>query len=194
MKTLLNNILLILLLSSVLSTQAQDKNEGITFNPKIGLFMALNQNSPYNKSIMKNSELGGVLGFEINLRHNTLIHSISILRVKENYLFFEGRDPANTFHQFDYLFGKYHDEKKIRYQYQIGIGLLFGHERDKFLYNEPGLLGRSHYSSKRYTSIAFPIKIGRKKSLKNGDTFGVDFQLNINERKIILMPLLSYGF
>jgi len=174
-------ILLFVLLS--LFIEAQETHEGVTFNPKVGLSIT---GAP--------GPLGGVLGFEVSLRRNKLIHSVSVLRVKEFDFFFLSPEPANSFNQLDYLFGEYQDKGKVRFQCQVGVGLLYGYERDKFLYRESGMFGTKHYSSKWYTAIALPIKVGLKKLLKNGNTLGLDTQINISKKNIIIMPLLSYEF
>lgn len=184
MRSILYSIfVLVFLISSIVShgQEEQVSHEDFTFNPKIGVFL--------DADMFKVA--GGFIGIEASYRKNNNIHSLSIDFMRQVMIF---SSPDNTFKQLNYLYGRYHDKNKVRFQYQIGVGVFFGRVQDKLIRRDPGLLGHEYYNTKTYSRMALPLAFGIKRLLKNGQTLGLDININVTKELVIIMPALSFEF
>jgi len=187
MKNILYSIFVLVFLISSIASHGQEEQErqvspeGFTFNPKIGVFLGT--------TIFKVA--GGFIGIEASYRKNNNIHSLSIDFMRQYMIF---SSPDNTYKQLNYLYGRYHDMNKVRFQYQIGVGVFFGKVQDKLIRRDPGFLGHEYYTMRTYSRMALPLELGIKRLLKNGHTLGLDININMNREFVVIMPALSFEF
>lgn len=180
---LYTTFVLIFLMAFIVShgQEEQVSHEGFTFNPKIGVFL--------DADIF--IVAGGFVGIEASYRKNNNTHSLSLDFMRQYMIF---SSPDNTFKQLNYLYGRYHDKNKVRFQYQIGVGVFFGRVQDKLIRRDPGLLGHEYYTMRPYSRMALPLEFGIKRLLKNGHTLGLDININMTKELVIIMPALSFEF
>ena len=157
----------------------------MTIKPKIG-FLYASSYQPFYFSLS-----GTLIGFDLDYRNNFNVHTLSLGFNKDFEIF---SSPACTYQELNYLYGRYDDKAKIRFQYQIGVGVFFGNEQDKLIRRDPGLIGHSYYTMKSYSTIAIPLKLGIYRLFKKGRAFGIDMNININNKYIFISPTLGYEF
>ena len=179
-------ILAILFLSLSISKQAksQEKFTGFSVSPQLGYDFGSTGFIPI------------VPSGDVNFFMSDYIFSTSYIRVDELNL------SSNSYeHNFvNFLFGKYIGNNYFRFQYQAGLGILWGTKRGKYLYtkkSKPGSLfpfSRNYYETEKYTTFNIPINFGFKFIPIRFMSLGVDFKLNINGEHASFIPLLSVEF
>ena len=131
-------------------------------------------------------------GIEVNAFSNSHLYSIGYY-YGEDYEFLEDL-PTEKYNQLNVLFGKYINSKnkKLRFQYQGGVGLFWATLRTDELDERDKSWLTDRYITKKVSTIGFPIKIGGRYILFSFLSIGIDLQCNLNFQKSIIRPMLTF--
>jgi hypothetical protein len=131
-------------------------------------------------------------GIELNALSKSYIYSVGYY-YGEDYEFL-GDGPKEKYNQINLLFGKYIDlkNKKFRFQYQGGIGMIWGIKRTDELDTTNSNILTNYYFTEKFSTIGIPLKIGGRYIPFKFLSIGIDLQANINSTRTILRPMLSF--
>jgi len=150
--------------------------DGYAINPKIGFYLTSMQ------------EGGFTYGGEVNYYKNKFLISADYYRIDEFVLF---EAPAGKYNHLGIMIGSYSDRGKFRFQYQAGLGLLWGSARTNEILDDETYFLSTIYKSKDFLSVGFTPKLGFKIMDISYFRVGIDLQANINFEKSVFLPFLS---
>jgi len=177
MKNKLLITVVILMMTIVVS--GQDSFKGYAINPKLGFF--------------NNSKVGGFAGgVEINYINNIFLFSLDYIRLDEFNIL--GPEPQENYNQIGLMAGKFTGNKYLRFQYQAGVGPLWGLKRTDLKSSGTGLLGPEIYNSKDFFTVGLVAKLGFKVIPFNFMSIGIDINANVNKERTSIIPMLSIEF
>jgi len=149
---------------------------GFSINPKVGFYKA-------NKD-----KEGFTSGVELNVFNNESLFSADYYRFEEFTLF---KSPDEYFNQIGLMVGKYNEQGNFRFQYQAGLGLMWGLKRSESI--AATSLFNTEFESENFTTIGFIPKLSIQIIPFSFLSLGIDFQANINKENSVFMPLISIG-
>ena len=155
--------LLICILINI-NISAQNKIDGYFINPKFGIYNWLE------------NDAGGLLTVEAGIIKDKHIFMTSYSRGEQIY----GPQILNTI---DFNYGKFIGERLFRFQYQAGLGVIWGDSR-------------SDYSDDKsdFFTVGIPLKLGFKILPIKYLSLGIDIQANLNLENSMYMPMISLEF
>jgi hypothetical protein len=89
------------------------------------------------------------------------------------------------------MVGKYNEQGNFRFQYQAGLGLMWGLKRSESI--AATSLFNTEFESENFTTIGFIPKLSIQIIPFSFLSLGIDFQANINKENSVFMPLISVG-
>ncbi len=166
-------------LVSLFSQENQNDNERFSINPKIGIYMGANDAGGFS------------IGLETNFTIDKTIYSMEYYRAEEFSIF--GASPDEVFNNLGIMIGKYKGDRVFRFDYQAGLGLIWGTKRTERLVHESD--GWSElYETESIATTSLMTKLGCKFVPSKYLGIGLDLQGNINLKKPIFIPMLSIEF
>ncbi len=149
----------------------------------------------YSTSVKINMDIQNVHfeGVEVNAFSKNFMYSIGYYSGSEYELIFDDK-PYQKYSQFNLLFGQSLGKNKFRFQYQGGLGIIWGTKRTDELIIEETSLFVNTYKIKEFTTVSFPLKIGWKYIPFKFMSIGMDLQLNLNFERPVLRPMFSVEF
>ena len=149
---------------------------GFSINPEVGFYKA-------NKD-----KEGFTSGVELNVFNNESLFSADYYRFEEFTLF---KSPDEYFNQIGLMVGKYNEQGNFRFQYQAGLGLMWGLKRSESI--AATSLFNTEFESENFTTIGFIPKLSIQIIPFSFLSLGIDFQANINKENSVFMPLINVG-
>jgi len=149
---------------------------GFSINPKVGFYKA-------NKD-----KEGFTSGVELNVFNNESLFSADYYRFEEFTLF---KSLDEYFNQIGLMVGKYNEQGNFRFQYQAGLGLMWGLKRSESI--AATSLFNTEFESENFTTIGFIPKLSIQIIPFSFLSLGIDFQANINKENSVFMPLINVG-
>lgn len=127
-----------------------------------------------------------VQGIDLNLTSNRYIYSVAYNynRELENL----NPPPQEYFNQINLLFGIFYDENNYRFEYQGGIGMVWGLRRTALVYDE--FLG-NRYNSKEFETVSLPLRGSIWYIPFKFMSVGFELLVNINPEKTFIVPMLT---
>lgn len=135
---------------------------------------------------------GGIIaGGELNASKNTIMYSIdyyhySELNIWTNY-------KSQYYNQIGLMIGKYFGEKHFRFQMQGGVAPFWGLKRTELTKDLSAQLNE-RYSYDRFFNAGLVGKLGFKLIVTTFCAVGIDFQVNVNHKASVYMPMFSIEY
>ena len=161
---------------SLFSQENQIDIKRFSINPKLGVYMGGNETSGFS------------MGLETNITIDKTIYSMEYYRAEEFVIF--GSSPAEVFNNFGIMIGKYKGERLFRFEYQAGLGLIWGTNRTEKIVDESDYFSIL-YETESFATPSIMTKLGFKFIPLKCLGIGLDLEGNINLEKSIFIPMLS---
>lgn len=172
---LLNNLILIIILTFSGKVSGQEDFNGFSIQPQIGVY--------YNA----NPDDGGFLaGLQLSKFKNQTIYSVDYFGFGEFTLM--DPIPANIYNQVGFMIGKYNRHKVFRLLYQGGIAPFFGKIYSEDIEGEPGTPDYQYYSTDNFFTIGAVGKVGFRLILTKNLALSADFHVNLNLKQSLFFP------
>ncbi|MEM9545434.1 MAG: hypothetical protein AAGA77_05650 [Bacteroidota bacterium] len=171
-------LILVMLLSpdKILGQNDNSGFNGFAINPKIGYFKTLADRSGYS------------IGSEVIYIKNKLLFSADYYKLEEFVLF---KAPVERYNHLGLMFGSYSDKEKFRFQYQIGLGLLWGITRTDEKIDGPQSWLGTQYEGEDFSTLGLTSKLGFKLIQSSTASVGLDLHISVNSERTVCMPFLS---
>jgi hypothetical protein len=131
----------------------------------------------------------GNLGAELNFTTHYFMYSLGYNYNQELNIFLPL--PHEDLHQANFLFGSFIDRNSFRFEYQAGVGMVWGTHRTTL--QSSGFLWEQ-YDSQEFQTISLPLRVGLKYIPFQFMSVGLEFLVNINPEKTIALPMLTLNF
>jgi hypothetical protein len=131
-------------------------------------------------------------GLEANIFHNSYIYSAGYYFGNDNESgYTSGPRPREEYNQINLLFGKYNGNNKWRFQYQAGLGWIWGTLRTDVRDISSNQYYFDTYLTKGFYAVGVPLKIGGRFIPIKFMSLGIDVQANLNIISPTIRPMLS---
>jgi len=173
----MKKVLPVLLVLCINFGYAQEKIIGFTINHKFGLRSGLRENG------------GATFGMNFNAFSEKNVYTIGYNKIEEINFLFTTYYPHEDFHEIYTMFGHFDRKRISRFQYQIGLSVLWGVARGKQIFTNNnykfGPYGLSLGSSKQFerkdfVTIGIPLMVAYHLHIGEIMSLGLELNTNIN--------------
>lgn len=128
------------------------------------------------------------VGLDLNLTTQKFVYSVGYNYNPELDIFLP--NPHEDLYQANILFGSFFDRKSFRFEYQGGIGMIWGTHRTDLV--SSGFVDK--YDSEEFETISLPIRGSVKYIPFQFMSVGLEVLVNINPEKTFAVPMLTLNF